>query len=545
MVVTPNTNIVLLKTPIELDSLNQLTFSNATAQFNYFNSLPKLSYNNATYQRKDGVIAFPTSPTGVTYEDLIQYNYCMYQNTSYDNKWFYAYITKITYDNNGMSYIKIETDVFQTWQFDITYKPSFIEREMLSTVDDVIGANTLPENLETGEYMIQEQTVMSLMRGSTISYICVAVTEDLFDSSRLNTIQMYYLVPSGVKYILLKDEIALQRTLYYYANQGKSEAILSIFPIPASLIAGTGALSWNTFNVPILMFDIEYYYFPEYNNASELGEVDITVPTNIQGYVPLNKKLLTFPYCFIRTDNGCGLNSIYRFENSYIVNNKINFYAIGTISPGCDIKVMCKGYNGGMQYPDTLDNYSESFNLAKFPLGGWINDPYTNWLTQNGVNLTNNVVTNAVKGAVAGSIFAGGIGGVAGLVGGFLGGVQENYAERETHDRLPIQAEGNLNSSNIMFVENGNRPIFQIMTIRKEFARCIDDFFSAFGYKTNRVKLPNLNNRTNWNYVKTKGCNIIGDIPQEDLQKIKDLFNNGITLWHNASTFLDYSQSNT
>lgn len=545
MVVTPNTNIVLLKTPIELDSTNQLTFANKNAQYNYFNSLPKLSYDNATYQRKDGVIAFPTSPTGVTYEDLIQYNYCMYQNTSYDDKWFYAFITKITYDNNGMSYIEIETDVFQTWQFDITYKPSFIDREMLSTADDVLGANTIPENLETGEPMIQEQNVMSLMRGSTISYICVAVSEDLFDTNNTNTIQMYYLVPSGVKYILLKDENALQKTIWYYNRQGKAEAIQSIFPIPASLIVGTDPISWQTFNVPILGIPIEYSYFPEYNNASQMAEVEISVPTNIQGYVPKNKKLLTYPYCYLRADNGCGLNVIYRFENAYKVNNKITFRAIGTISPGCDVKIMCDGYNGGMQYPDTLDNYTDSFNLAKFPLGGWINDPYINWLTQNGVNMGVSAVKNIVGGAVTGSIFAGGLGGVAGAVGGLFNSVLSNYAEREMHDTIPKHAEGNLNSSNIMFVENGNRPLFQIMTIRQEFARSIDDFFSMFGYKTNRVKLPNLNNRSNWNYVKTKGCNIIGDIPQTDLQKIKELFDNGITLWHNSNTFLDYSQSNT
>ena len=28
------------------------------------------------------------------------------------------------------------------------------------------------------------------------------------------------------------------------------------------------------------------------------------------------------------------------------------------------------------------------------------------------------------------------------------------------------------------------------------------------------------------------------------MQKIKDIFDNGITFWHNPSTFLDYSQSN-
>ena len=65
-----------------------------------------------------------------------------------------------------------------------------------------------------------------------------------------------------------------------------------------------------------------------------------------------------------------------------------------------------------------------------------------------------------------------------------------------------------------------------------------------YGYLTNTVKTPNLNNRPNWNYVKTIGANILGNIPQYDLQAIKDIFDNGVTLWHNPSTFLDYSQNN-
>lgn len=65
-----------------------------------------------------------------------------------------------------------------------------------------------------------------------------------------------------------------------------------------------------------------------------------------------------------------------------------------------------------------------------------------------------------------------------------------------------------------------------------------------YGYQTNEVKIPNLNNRPNWNYVKLIGANIIGNIPEIDLLEIKNLFNNGITLWHNTNTFLDYSQNN-
>ena len=85
---------------------------------------------------------------------------------------------------------------------------------------------------------------------------------------------------------------------------------------------------------------------------------------------------------------------------------------------------------------------------------------------------------------------------------------------------------------------------FYKMAIKQEYAKIIDDFFSMYGYKVNEVKIPNVTGRQNWNYVKTIDCNLLGDIPQEDMQKLKDIFNTGVTFWHNPNTFLDYSQSN-
>ena len=89
-----------------------------------------------------------------------------------------------------------------------------------------------------------------------------------------------------------------------------------------------------------------------------------------------------------------------------------------------------------------------------------------------------------------------------------------------------------------------NKIMYYKMCIREEYAIIIDRYFSMYGYKINQVAIPNITGRTNWNYVKTIGANIEGDIPETDINEIKSLFNNGITLWHNPSTYLDYSQSN-
>ena len=53
------------------------------------------------------------------------------------------------------------------------------------------------------------------------------------------------------------------------------------------------------------------------------------------------------------------------------------------------------------------------------------------------------------------------------------------------------------------------------------------------GYKVNTLEIPELRTRLNWNYIETTDINITGNIPQDHLQKIKNIFNTGVTLWHN------------
>lgn len=132
MAVEPDTTLRLIKCPLTLSNKNQLTFANVTAQENYFLSLPYTEDLEASYQRKDSIINFNRH-----IDSIMEYNYCMYKNENYSNKWFYAFITNMRYVNDGLTEISILTDAFQTWQFDIEFKQSFIEREMLSKNDDI------------------------------------------------------------------------------------------------------------------------------------------------------------------------------------------------------------------------------------------------------------------------------------------------------------------------------------------------------------------------------------------------------------------------
>lgn len=163
MAVTPNTILRLLKVPIEIDNKNQITFANEQAQRQYFLSLPHIEIDEISYQRKDNIIYFPDH-----IDNIINYNYVMYKNENYTNKWFYAFITGMEYENDYNTKISITTDVFQTWQFNLTFKQSFIEREMLSVQDDVPGANLIPEGLETGEFKIDNTSELEDLEPITV-----------------------------------------------------------------------------------------------------------------------------------------------------------------------------------------------------------------------------------------------------------------------------------------------------------------------------------------------------------------------------------------
>ena len=156
MVIAPQNEIVLLNLPLEIDNKNQLTFSDANAQFQYFRfQTVQKQYDNCTYIRKDGYVVINDN-----FDNLLQYNYCMYQNENFSTKWFYAFIIKMEWLSPNSTKVYIKTDVFQTYQFDVTYLASWVEREMVNVADDLIGSNLLNEGLECGEYVENVQTTI-------------------------------------------------------------------------------------------------------------------------------------------------------------------------------------------------------------------------------------------------------------------------------------------------------------------------------------------------------------------------------------------------
>ena len=118
-------------------------------------------------------------------------------------------------------------------------------------------------------------------------------------------------------------------------------------------------------------------------------------------------------------------------------------------------------------------------------------------------------------------------------------GIMAQKADRAIQ---PPQSKGTY-SSNINVVSGCNTFTFYDRCIQKEYAQQIDDYFTMYGYKINRVQTPNIHARTNFTYIKTVGCKIIG-LNNEDTTKIESVFNNGITFWTSGDGIGSYQYSN-
>lgn len=527
-VITPNSDVILLKVPLEIDEANQLTFASATAQYNYFNGLTgKLPFDKFTYQRKDGTIRIPA-----LMDDILSYNYVMYRNTAHGSKWFYAFIESMEYVNDSVTAVKIKTDTWQTYQFDLTFKPTFVLRE--HTNDDTIGSNIVPENVDTGEPTIND-SIVHMSPNITGNFVTFMVS----DTGPINKVwtdmpSQYNGIFSGYAFFGVDSLSDAQRIVDRYVDNTREEAIQNIFMAPKSVYGNYTTSIIDTVSPTITI------YYPEVMSSPQsiIASQTISRINTLDGYTPKNNKLYTYPYSYLYVTNNTGSDVEFRYED--FTNATPTFSLGGILCSGCDIKLNPLNYKNV-----STANQAYGLKAGKFPVCSWNTDAHAIWLAQNQLNMTV-AGQELFVGATTGAALAKVTGdysklGTAGT--DFLAKVFDSLKGDYLSKHMPDQAHGDVNSSNYNY-SIGNWFDFRRMSVRAETARIIDDYFSAFGYATNRVKTPNITGRRNWNYVKTARCYIEADIPQEDLQEIKNMFDTGVTFWHNPATFADYSQAN-
>ena len=284
------------------------------------------------------------------------------------------------------------------------------------------------------------------------------------------------------------------------------------------------------------MLTITYYTLPaNYTNNKTPNELTQTFnkPLSFSDFTPKNNKLYCYPTNFILGTNNNGETEIYKIED--FSNNSIVFNLIFALSIGGSGLFIPNNYKG------QSENIDESITLGKFPTFQWSSDAYINWLTQNAVNNQNrllntgiNAVSQLTHGNIAGSLLT------------VAQGVMNNYQAFYEANLLPNKVAGT-NTGDVSFSDNKTTIRLLHMRAKKEYLECLDNYLSRFGYQVNRIKIPNITGRQNFNYVEIGQNEEIGygDIPPKFMEEINRISRRGVTIWHNHENIGNFSVTNT
>jgi hypothetical protein len=461
-----------------------------------------------------------TISTNFTYSQALQCNYMAFQNKDYSNKWFFAWIEDVRYVNDGTTEISYTVDAWSTWFEKLNVGQSFVIREHVN--DDTIGANTVPENIETGEFVVNNVSYDAKLSDTCI---CTMFSDD--STTTISDVKgdVYNGVYSGCKYDLTNRNsagVAFQnQRLSDYDNAGKGDAIVGMFMAPTGVIPGWDPES--TIGIQLGATDTPYTW----NNES------ITINSTLDGYTPKNNKLFTFPYNYLAVSNNNGVEKIYNYE--YFTNRKPNFKIDVSICPGCSIKMKPLNYKG------VAENELEGIIGGKYPTCSWSTDLFVNWATQNAVNMGLGLAGNLLQ---IGSGFANQN---AGAISSGTQGIFSQIGQVYEHQLTPDSARGNINCGDVVAGAQKNTFYFYQYSMKQEFAKIADDFFTRYGYKVNRLKTPNITGRTYWNYIQIASEDTLGsgEIPQKFMDEINRIARQGTTIWHNHNNIGNYSLNNT
>lgn len=548
-----NSEIILSKN-IKLDK-------NYTNVLNYSETkMVELCRQNAQATANDYSFIRPTKNTITTsfnYSDALKCNYIAFQNYDYDNKWFFAFIDDVKFVGENATQIVYTIDVWATWWDYWQASRCFVVREHVA--NDTRGLHTLPESIETGDYMICNETVIDSLgkSNSELCYVLASTTSwktkiDPFSDAKANEPNggaLYFGVYSACKYYRMDTENDVKEALSQMSEAGQLDNIVAVFMAPKVLCTlkekGTSDPTYGDREIVSQL--LPYTVGKGVNRWDYIGN-------ETGAYEPRNNKLLSYPFSYMLLSNGVGGTSIYKYEDFYNDENNpekyVEFEVQLALSPSCSGKIIPRQYKG------IKNAYDYGVPLGKYPICSFQTDAYTNWLVQNSVNILGERYNN--DQIQMGATIATGLAGIGAsiatgnVVGAGLGlmstgiGISNSMQAMRNHENIPPQTTQAQATGDITTALGYIAPRIYNVTIRPEYAQVIDEYFDRKGYKVNRTKIPNLQGRPHWSYIEIASGEQIGygSVPSSYMETINSICQRGTTIWKNHSEIGNYTLDN-
>lgn len=613
-------NCILQKS--DNDETDTLYFQTESKQQQYFSGLSnKVEYTPTTYQNvKQGVMRIGKTMKelyGCNYMYFKNTN-----SNTFENKTYYCFIDELKYINNNCTEVYYSIDYIQTFMFDYTEKTCLVER-MTTEDDTIgkylldegldLGRELVVSSCNRKQfdgdwyyaiifasktsfvsdeiYDANDQPITDMM-GVLIGQQAFLPSETHFSETVLTAEEFW-----SLEFEEIPTQLNGKMKVPLYANVG-----VTIYPVVGvhgnfgynvpkidttrgvthyfstsneymTKLYGTESPFNNEDYTRLLNSIVDIALFPNFfttgsgNTVSYSGmgtiqtasDTTLNYPTNLNGYTPKNKKLLTFPYISLTVTNPNGDSLNLRYE---LFNSSITFKLECTVLPSVQCLLSPVNYSGYLGHISS-GQQSQSDKVARdiglvitdFPKVPIFTDNYRQYLARNKYrdmfSIVNAIGTSAI--GIASAFVSGGT--TAMSVAGNLSGVY-NMATSLIEQRYeatlqPPGLVGQMGTSDIKLGKLMFGYTFLGMSIDYEHARVIDNYFTRYGYKI--ARLVSLNGKRNirpyFTFIKTVECNISinnsANMTQEDEKAIEAIYNRGIRYWNTPAKYKDYSVNNS
>lgn len=504
--VTPvpqNTTIKAYKGVPWDNTLKDIRLFDTEAQRNAFlNTLLAGQWNNCSV-----VSVGKSIRVAAYYNNCIECNYLSFVNPQEGTtaRTFYAYITSVNYVNVNTVEFTYEIDWIQTYLFDFVIQECMVLREHVN--DDTFGLHLLDEGIDTGDYVIQQQV------DSTFN---AAVAVNVLRSDYMATIQNNMYNPGITRIYKLLDQTQINNlnTLLSEYNNVPERITFLVMAVE---------------NMQSNATTFEAQYFQE-NNFINRVNVFKEYQDATSGYTPQNNKMYTSPYCVITVDNYNGDVEQYKWEQT-AAGTVFNYRVDGACLPKPILR--CYPYNymgssgsqGVKQMQVCFDN---------FPMLPYATDTFKAWVSEFGrsyqINQNASIASSAfgaasqiVRGDITGAIDTG--------ISAYNNYVQSQQ-EKTSHQIHSLQLHGSIGQAGIAFADYhiGFRVIQY--GIKPQRAQEIDMFFTRYGYRQDKVKVPNIRGRQYVNYVKCQDAIVEGNVAVDAKLQLERALDMGTSFWH-------------
>lgn len=526
----PNTTIMLCNVPFDNTYKHQVVFSSPETQGKYFQARERVTlteYLTVREKLPDGsVLSYIRVDEDIESLKSMGCNYVVYRN-GYSGKLTFAFITKMVYINEGLTKLFIETDVWQTYCFDVELMKSFVVRQ--HSESDEIGDNVVPEQFNYNGYDYHNLNVSNLDQWGYL------VGTNTPHTSSAVSIGVKSGIAQGLYFYYFKDVTPMSVFLESLDN----DCVEFITVIPKFCIGD--AVITNVFDDDEGVYSGNGYVGKSDSPALTILSVDFSGKAfTFDGYTPKNNKLWTSPFSNVSIINGAGGELVLNRED-FETSNKLMFNLYGDTSTNPSVMLVPLLYKG------LYENYNYTISISNFPQCSYSADYFKLWSAKNVNTVFTENLANAVK--ISGGIVsvATGVGtgvGAMAIASGAVGVTKTiNSIYQATVQENPSTVGKPHN--NLLTAMKKNKFTFYYRMIKRDFAESVDNFFTMYGYAVNKLCDINLRARPCFTYIETIDVNIKGDIPSDDMKRIKDMFNGGVTMWEETATMYDYDVDNS